>query len=368
MYWRQTGKGKVYMDSRYYDFSKRTVIFATEQAPRHSEASVIELRDGSLLMAWQSHKCSEHGSDDTAPSTISLMNSYDGGKSWENERVGVSMIDGCVNVYSPTLLRNKDGSISLYYKRYMRLERGKQTLGSYYRKSSADEGESWGEEEILWDRKPYGTHNHSIKRLSDGAIVIPLSETEGGWCTDDHSYVSVLRSEDDGKSFVKSNRITVPMRGLMEPCIAERSDGVLNMVMRTQLGAVFFSESHDGGLNWAKPQTTGLRAPESCPCIVSVPNSDAQLVIWNNAEYDMTWRSHYGKRTPLTMAISRDGLKSFTDFFDIETNEDYAYTNPSVTVTEDGLFVLNYWSCKYTADGAFGALIDLNIATFRVNA
>ena len=157
------------------------------------------------------------------------------------------------------------------------------------------------------------------------------------------------------------------MRGLMEPCIAERSDGVLNMVTRTQLGSVFYSESRDGGRSWSKPQTTALRAPESCPCIVSIPNTSAQLVIWNNSEYDMSWRSHYGKRTPLTMALSFDGLKTFSDYFDIETDPDWAFTNPSVTITSSGLFILNYWACKYTPDGLFGPLIDLKIAKFRID-
>ena len=80
----------------------------------------------------------------------------------------------------------------------------------------------------------------------------------------------------------------------------------------------------------------------------------------------MHWRSHYGRRSPLTMAISRDGLKTFTDFFDIETDPCFAFTNPSVTVTSDKLFVLNYWACKYTPDWLFGPLIDLKIATFRI--
>ena len=81
----------------------------------------------------------------------------------------------------------------------------------------------------------------------------------------------------------------------------------------------------------------------------------------------MEWRSHYGKRTPLTMAVSRDGLKTFSDFFDIETDPGRAFTNPSITVTADGLFLLNYWTCPYLPDGRMGGLIDLKLASFRVN-
>lgn len=358
------------MANRYYDFYKQTVLPATEELPRHSEASIIELKDGSLLMAWQRHEKSHFGSGDQAPSSIALMNSYDDAKTWKNERIVAKMKDNCVNVFSPSFLRNSDGSISLFFRRYVQLEAGKPCLNNCYRITSFDEGNTWSEEETLWERQCYGIINHAIKRLSDGSVLVPMDGgDEGGWGDkQERLKVYVLRSEDDLCTWTQSNTLSVPMRGLMEPCIAERSDGSLNMVFRTQLGSVFYSESFDGGRSWSKPQTTGLHAPESCPCIVSIPNTDAQLVIWNNTEYDPSWRSHYGKRTPLTMAISRDGLRTFTDFFDIETDPAKAFTNPSVTVTSSGLFVLNYWSCTYTPKGLFGPLIDLNIATFRIRA
>ena len=112
------------MCERYYDFSKQTVRVGTEQFPRHSEASIIERNDSSLLMAWQHHtKSAVSDCSDQLPSDISMAESYDEGKTWVNERVVVDMKHGCVNVYSPSVLRNTDGSISLYFMRYMRLEK-----------------------------------------------------------------------------------------------------------------------------------------------------------------------------------------------------------------------------------------------------
>ena len=356
------------MTDRYYDFSKKTVLYASEEFPRHSEASIIELNDGSLLMAWQRHKKSNLGSGDDAPSTISLMNSCDNGATWQNERVVAEMIDNCINVFSPSLLRNADGSISLFFTRFMKSHHGNvSSTSNQYCIRSYDEGISWGDEQIIWENDEFWTLNHSARRLSDGAVLIPKTGGNGGWRPERPNYlVYVLRSDDEFKTYTESNKITVPMRGLMEPCIAERPDGSLNMVMRTQLGSVFYSESYDGGKSWTKPQTTGLKAPESCPCIVSIPNSDAQLVIWNNSEYDMRGPSHYGKRTPLTMAISRDGLKTFSDFFDIESDPEWAFTNPAVTVTSSGLFILNYWASPWYSKNNTD-LLDLKIATFRIN-
>ena len=68
------------MKSLIQDLSINTIVTATKELPRHSEASILELKDGSLLMAWQRHERSSFGSGDQAPSTISLMNSDDNGK------------------------------------------------------------------------------------------------------------------------------------------------------------------------------------------------------------------------------------------------------------------------------------------------
>ena len=349
------------------DLSVRTIVTATDNLPRHSEASILELNDGTLLMAWQRHEKSNFGSGDQAPSTISLMNSSDNGATWENFRIAAGMIPGCVNVYSPSLYRRADGSISLFFKRYMHLVWGEKQLNSYYRIDSYDEGKTWSEEKIVWEKQQQGAMNDTIKRIASGATLLPTRCSEAWGGPNDHGFISVLRSEDDLNTWTESNRISVPMRGLSEPCIAQHADGTLHMVMRTQLGSVFHSFSTDDGRTWSKPQTTGLRSPESCPCIVTVPGTDAQLVVWNDSEYDMNWASHYGKRTPLTVAISKDGLRTFSDHFNIETDPNRAFTNPSVTVTSDGLFLLNYWTSPYSAKGRFDGLIDLKLATFRVN-
>ena len=348
--------------------SVETAVKADTDHPRHSEASVIELRDGSLLMAWQCHMKNGKGSDDTAPSNISLMNSYDNGVTWKNRRIVAEMNDSCVNCYSPSFFRAQDGAIVLLFKRYTQLEPGKLTLNSFYRITSYDEGESWSEESTVWKNSTTNAINHTVRRLSDGTLIMPAAIDSGGWCVADHSQIIVLRSEDDLCHYTKSNVIDLPMRGAMEPCIAERPDGSLNMVMRTQLGSVFYSESFDGGRTWSPPQATGLHAPESCPCIFTVPATDAQVVIWNNSTYDMHWGgTHFGKRSPLTLAISRDGLRTFEAVTNIETDPGYVFTNPSVTVTSSGLCVLNYWTCKYSDKWIMYGLIDLKVATFKVN-
>jgi len=127
----------------------------------------------------------------------------------------------------------------------------------------------------------------------------------------------------------------------MEPNIAEAADGSLFMVLRTQLGSVFCSRSTDGGVTWTKPQTTGLIAPESMPQVSRVPGSDKILVVWNHSEYDPS-AGHYGKRTPLTVAVTEDCGKTFTNFWNILTDPEASFSNFKINWTSSGYCLLSY--------------------------
>ena len=352
----------------YYDREIITVCKADKDFPRHSEASIIELNDATLLIAWMRFESSRFGSGDQAPSTISLMNSSDGGRTWGNFRVAVEGEEGSVNVYSPNFLRLKNGEIQLLYKRYNQLESGKPRLASAYTIRSGDEGKTFSPPVSLWQRERSGFSNACIKRLSSGRVLLPVEYTEGDmWSPSERDHIRVYYSDDDCNTWVFSEKnISLPMRGVSEAFIAELTNGRLIMVMRNQLGSLFKSYSEDRGENWSLPQTTGLSIPESCPYVTNIPGSDKIMVVWNNAEYNMHWRSHYGKRSPLTAAISADGGMTFTDFWDIETDPLTAFSNPGITWTNDGVCLLTYWACPYTKDWVMSGLIDLKLARFRV--
>jgi len=354
----------------YYDSEIITVCKADEDLPRHSEASIVELNDGSLLMAWQRFERSRFGSGDEAPSTISLMNSADGGRTWSSFRVGVERGDDCVNVYSPNFLRLQTGEILLIYMKYNALTPGRPQLATAYMARSADEGETWGPAQAIWRRERLTISNSCVKRLASGRVLLPVCCSEGDlWSPSEKIHVRALYSDDDCRTWVFGERnISLPMRGAMEPFVAELADGRLIMVMRSQLGSLFKSYSADGGESWSPPQTTGLSIPESCPYVTNLPGSGRIMVIWNNSEYNMHFRSHYGKRSPLTAAISGDGGVTFTDFWDIETDPKTAFSNPGVTWTRDGVCLLTYWAIPYSEDWRMTGLCDLRLARFRVRA
>jgi sialidase-1 len=404
-------------ESVYYDQEIITVCKADKDFPRHSEATIIELNDSSLLIAWQRFEGSKHGSEDTAPSTIAFMNSSDGGRTWGNFRIAAERQDeNSVNVYSPNFLRLKNGEILLLYMEYNQLEAGKTQLATAYTIRSRDEGKTFSPPTTLWQRERFTFSNACMMRLSTGRVILPIQYTAGEvWSPSEKCHVRVFYSDDDCATMTFSDKnISLPMRGAMEPFVAELKDGRLIMVMRNQLGSLFktFSAdqgenwslpqttglsipescpyvtnipgsdkimvmrnqlgslfksfSADQGVSWSLPQTTGLSIPESCPYVTNIPGSDKIMVIWNNSEYNMHWRSHYGKRSPLTAAISADGGATFTDFWNIETDPQIGFSNPGITWTKDGVCLLTYWACPYTDDWSMKGLIDLKLARFRV--
>jgi sialidase-1 len=152
------------------------------------------------------------------------------------------------------------------------------------------------------------------------------------------------------------------MRGVMEPHVEATRDGRVLMVMRSQLGSLFLSESSDDGQTWSKPQPSGLRTPESCPELTRIPETGDLLMIWNNSPYDPAFRSHFGKRSPLTAAVSRDEGRTWTHLRDIEDDPRRAYSNPGCRFTSTGKAIVNYWTCEYLPDWAMQDVIDLRIA------
>ena len=133
----------------------------------------------------------------------------------------------------------------------------------------------------------------------------------------------------------------LPLRGAMEASLAELGTDRVFMSLRTQLGAVFLSSSEDGGDTWSLPQTTGLKAPESGTCLRRVPDTDTLLLILRNDSIYEPAHHHFGRRRPLSMAVSTDECRSWRHIGDI-AGGDYELTNIGCTFTTAGNAVVTY--------------------------
>jgi sialidase-1 len=320
---------------------------------RNSEASMVELKDGSLLVIWQEFQKGT-GDSDFFPGRLVGMTSRDGGRSWGGYRVVVENEPGDVNVFSPSLLRLPDGGILFCFMRYHSFSKAenKYPPASAFAWLSSDEGKTFKPLSTLWKENPVTLCSATLRRLSSGRIVLPLNRDLSKKGQPDHFEAAVTFSDDGGKSWKESdNWVDLPKRGAMEPHVEELRDGRLLMVLRTQLGAVYRSVSKDGGKSWSKGESLGVEGPESCPELIKIPSTGDLLLIWNGSKYDPKWASHFGKRTPLSTAISKDDGKTWSKPRHLETDPGSAFSNPGCCFTSKGTIIINYWTCKYQPSG-----------------
>ena len=335
------------------------VVEATEEHPRHSCGDILELKDGSLFMAkMEVFKSSDlrHAADDEAKSDIVGLLSRDGGKTWGDQRTLIKCGEDDHAAYYPGLLRLQNGDILFRHAMFHRFVYGQPWSLSGFVCRSQDECRTFSDPVTLLNKQSELAWSvGDIRQLSTGRIVVPTQKVMGYEHQDegeDHSANGITYSDDDGRTWKECDTyVDLPMRGAMEPKIEELRNGRLLMVMRTELGAVFKSCSEDGGRTWSKAQTTGLRAPESCPGLRRIPQTGDLVLIWNHSRYDPKF-DHSGLRSPLSVAISKDEGDTWERIKDIETDPEWEFTNPITYVTSEGKLLIAYEASRYeTLDG-----------------
>lgn len=281
--------------------------------PRNSEAAIIPLRDGALLLGWTEFYAGDGA--DHGPARISGKRSEDGGRTWGAKYTLVENDGGC-NVMEVNFLRLRDDRIALFYCQ----KNSESTDCRVMMRTSRDEGVTFTDvKQLSPDGKYTGLTNGRCIRLTSGRIL--LEAWEGG---DSYCYLS----DDDGQTWRESQRIK-PGNGSWEPACIELKDGRVLMLTRTGLGGQYQSVSTDGGETWSAPTLTSLVGTAAPVSISRVPTTGDLLAIWNHNPG--TADSQNRNRSPLTAAISRDEGTSWERFRNIEEGTHDAWAYPAVT-------------------------------------
>ena len=298
--------------------------------PRNTEGSFVALRDGRILFAY-SHFTG--GGDDNDAATIAGRFSSDGGRTWSTTDVPIVAREGDMNVMSVSLLRLRDGRIALFYAR-------KNSISDCrpYLRYSTDEARTWSDPILtVPDDGYFVLNNDRVIQLRNGRLLVPvaLHPTINGQFGS-RGISMTYYSDDAGKTWRRSRNTleapTATRAGLQEPGVVELKDGSVLMFMRTQLGSQYLSRSRDGGESWSAPEPSHIASPLSPASIKRIPRTGDLLMVWNDhSGIDPSFRSSEtsgGKRTPLSVAISKDEGATWTHVHNLRDDPDgwYCYT------------------------------------------
>ncbi len=314
---------------------------ATTENPRHTEADILVLRDGTLLAAWAEFY---GGSRDDAPARITSARSRDGGRTW-GARTVIQENSGKANVMSVSLLRLSTGDVLFFY-----LQKNSLTDLKAYVRRSTDDAKTWGPPVLVTAEDGYHVMNNArVIPLRSGRLLAPVASTKQVWTKNDDFRTSVYLSDDDGRTWRRGRSLlTAPKRGAMEPGLIEMKDGRVMQIIRTQTGTIWRSFSSDGGDTWTEAAPWDIEAPEAPSTLVAVPGTGDWLLVWNpkvewgNPEKTILGANHGGARTPLAAMISRDEGRTWNPPRNLEADPAITYAYTSITFHQ-GRALLSYY-------------------------
>jgi sialidase-1 len=322
------------------------VIEPTKEAPRNSEGALVELKDGTLYLAYSRFT---GGGADNSVAHISRRVSRDGGMTWSADEVLIEK-EGRENVMSVSLLRLHRGEIVFGYL----VKNSFSDLKAYVRHST-DEMKTVGERFCATPGEGYYVvNNDRLVQLSSGRILCPASlhrmNADGNW--DPRGVAMCFISDDGGRRWRRSQGILEPPAGsesgLQEPGVVELLDGRIRMWARTDMGSQFESISEDGGETWTPVQPGPLKSPLSPASIKRVPWGKELLAVWNDHSGAHPFQA--GRRTPLCAALSDDDGRTWRKSKVIEADPDGWYCYTLMTFVGDSV-ILGYCAGDRTVGG-----------------
>jgi predicted neuraminidase len=199
-------------------------------------------------------------------------------------------------------------------------------------RTSADDGRTWSAARRLPDGILGPIKNKPVQ-LADGTILSPTSdetpERPSKW------RVYFERSVDDGRTWTRTEFLNDGIElSAIQPSILfhDRIGGAkLQAVGRTRQGEVFTISSDDAGRTWG---------PMSLLAGVPNPSAGTDAVTLRDGRHLLTYNPVPRGRTPLVIAVSRDG-REWKQAITLE-DEPGEYSYPAMIQTSDGLVHVTY--------------------------
>ena len=288
-----------------------------EGFPTCHASTIVEWK-GDLIAAWYGGQA--EGSSDSANV---VARKPAGSKAWEKPFV-VAKQPGRAHG-NPRLFPDPKGNVCIIYA----VNFGKWCAGGsrLFERKSEDGGKTWSKERELDLGAPLLGKNKPIALMSR-EYLLPV-EDEARWRS------CVLISTDGGESWIRYGDIAGENgEKVIQPAAAQLRDGSILMLLRTDVGRIYETRSHDRGRGWS-PAT---------PTILSNPNSGIDLVKMKDGRLALAYNDspyNWGPRTPLCLALSEDDGRSWREELVLEQGKgEYSY--PAIVQTADGRLHVTY--------------------------
>ncbi|MDT0541835.1 MULTISPECIES: sialidase family protein [Streptomyces] len=302
-------------------------------------ANLLELDDGDLLCTWFNGP--QEGDRDT---NVVLSRLPRGADRWTTP--APPSADPGRAEQNPVLAQRPDGTVWLFHPSN---EPHDQTTARLIARTSADRGRTWSPPRVLLEGPGVFVRNPPLT-LDDGTWLLPAYR-----CRRSGEHSTVLLSEDGGGSWQEHE---LPgAEHLVQLTAVPRDDGSLFAMFRSRAAdRIHASESTDGGRTWAPPARTALPNNNSAVQLTRL-RGGALALVYNHASLERgeyRWvgegagRRKKALRTPLTLALSDDGGRTWPHRRDLQTTDEeywdneYGYSYPSVVQTRDGLLHIAY--------------------------
>ena len=314
-------------------------LFPSENNPRNSEGDFITLRDGRILFVYSRY--TGDSTSDHAPAYLAGRYSGDGGKTWTNEDELILGNEGGMNVMSVSLLRLQNGDIALFYLRKNSTEDCIPMM-----RISCDEAKTWSDATPVITDKPgyFVLNNDRVIQLETGRLMmaVALHNTPGGkW--NNQADLFCYYSDDNGKTWISGKKVPNTTEIVtQEPGLIELCDGRVMMYIRASGGFQYLSYSSDRGETWSPVEPGNIPSPLSPATIEKIPGTNHWLLVWNNN--DGSNPETKGKRTPLTVAVSKDEGKTWEHIKNIHEDPAGWFCYIAIHFVNDEDILLGYCS------------------------
>lgn len=265
-------------------------------------ATLLKLNDGSFLAVWFG----------------GLREGYRDVAIWQSRRMpsGWSSPETLIKIeyqphWNPVLFRNQAGTIQLYFKVGAKIANWKTFI-----MESHDEAVTWNKPRELVPEDDSGGRGPVKNKpilLSNGEIMAPASVESGSW----RAFVDI--SSDDGKTWTRSRIVPVPEHpvddrfsnnclGVIQPTLWESRPGHVHMLLRSNNGFIYRSDSCDFGRHWREIYKTSL--PNNNSGLDLAKLADGRLLLIYNPSAE-----NWGNRRKIAGIFSYDNGASWKDSF-----------------------------------------------------